>query len=117
MTQRRATSLSPPEMFWLRVWGRLLRDAFGAMPYLVGSAARAEVWRDIDVRMMLAADDPLLADRHHRLRVLHVAISLWGQKTTGLPIDFQFQAAAEANAEHPGRRIPIGMDDHPRRMS
>lgn len=105
---RRATSLGPTEMFILRAWGVALRDSFGEMPYLVGSVVRAEPWRDVDVRMMLDPDDPLLADRHRLITLSH-AVTVWGQRVTGLPIDFQFQHRDEANAEHDGRRHPLGL--------
>lgn len=107
-TARRATALGPTEMFILRAWGITLRDSFGEMPYLVGSVVRAEAWRDVDVRIMLEPEDPLLTDRD-RLAVLSHAVTMWGQRVTGLPIDFQFQARDEANAEFDGRRHAIGM--------
>lgn len=107
MSQRRATSLGPTEMFLLRTWASTLREAFGAMPYLVGSVARDEEWRDVDVRVMLDDDDPLLADRR-RARALNVALTLWGQHVTRLPIDCQLQATTEGNT-HDGPRLPLGM--------
>lgn len=106
--RRRATALGPTEVFVLRCWGRDLYDAFGAMPYLVGSVVRDEAWRDVDVRMMLDPDDPLLIDRV-RLTVLSHAVTMWGQRATGLPIDFQFQARDEANAEFKGNRQALGI--------
>lgn len=106
--RRRATSLGPPEMLLLRGWGITLNHFFGAMPYLVGSAVTGSEWRDVDVRMMLAPEDPLLTDRS-RMAALSAAMSHWGQRATGLPVDFQFQHRDEANNEFRGPRIPLGV--------
>lgn len=109
---RRGTTLGPPERYLIEQWGRMLREAFGEHAYLVGSVARGEPWRDVDVRFLLDAEefdrltgggDPL------RLQALNVAISLWGQHMTGLPIDFQFQEAGAANAEFDGVRSALGI--------
>lgn len=108
MSGRRATALGPTETYLLRQWGRQLREAFGEMPYLVGSVVRDEAWRDVDVRLMLPDGDPLLA-HPLRLAAMNVAITVWGQRVTGLPIDFQFQAITAANAEFDGVRHPIGI--------
>jgi hypothetical protein len=91
-------------------------EAFGEMPYLVGSVELGGAWRDVDVRIMLKSDDPLLSDKH-RCLALNVALSAWGRRATDLPIDFQFQDIDEANAEFGGLvRNPIGIhgrDRHP----
>lgn len=79
------------------------------MPYLVGSALTSPNWRDIDVRVLLpdrTYDDlaTLIVPSQ-----LNLVMSLWGQKVTSLPIDFQLQRRKEANEEFKGRRHPIGM--------
>ena len=109
---RRATSLSPPERFLLDAWGASLYRAFGCWAVLVGSVARAEPWRDVDVRLMLDAIryEGLTGTDFDQHAALNVAFSLWGQRATGLPIDFQFQETDSANAEHNGRRIPLGIN-------
>lgn len=94
-------------MYLLRRWGCAVRDAFEDMPYLVGSVARAEDWRDVDVRVIVPDDHYVVVDSGRRT-ALNVAMSVWGQRATGLPIDFQFQGAIEAD-EAAGPRIPIGM--------
>lgn len=110
MTKRRATSLSPPEFYLLEHWGRTIRLSFGEHPYLVGSVARAEEWRDVDVRLMLPDDHfAELAPNPPQLAALNVAMSLWGQHVTGLPIDFQFQDTTTTNAEHNGIRNALGV--------
>lgn len=103
MSGRRATSLSPPERFLLDEWAATLRRTFAAHVWLVGSVARAEDWRDVDVR--LVRDDLAAIDV---VQQLNVAVSVWGQRATGLPIDFQFQSEDEAHAEQ-GARLPIGI--------
>ena len=108
----RATSLSPPERFLLEAWGAALAKAFATSPLLVGSVARAEPWRDVDVRLVLpdVVFAALTGEEPDQLAALNVAFSLWGQRATGLPIDFQFQDRTTANAEHNGRRIPLGIN-------
>lgn len=106
--RRRATSLGPAETILLRGWAETLWHAFDAMPYLVGSVARSEAWRDVDVRCILPDDDPLLAKSKLRVDALSAAVSFWGQRATGLPIDFQFQAQSEAN-QHDGERYALAV--------
>ena len=61
----------------------------------------------------------VLGDKGHRvllwgrredaMRAINCAFTVWGQRTTGLPIDFQFQATDQANAEYGGHpRNPLG---------
>ena len=42
------------------------------------------------------------------IRALGVAFSIWGQKATGLPIDFQVQSVTEGNAIE-GKRHALGI--------
>lgn len=110
----RATYLHITDLRLLQNWGSTLRSAFAddaghAMPYLVGSALDRPDYRDVDVRLML--DDEAF-DRLESLvsiQAFNLAFSLWGQRATGLPIDFQVQRTTEANEEFQGRRNPIGM--------
>jgi hypothetical protein len=104
--QRRGTTLSPAELFVLDQWGRQLKEAFGQTPYLVGSAERGGNWRDVDVRMLL----PWPEDTMSALAVytLNVAVSLWGRHVTGLPIDFQMQAAEAFHEYDDQPRNPLG---------
>lgn len=62
-------------------------------------------WRDVDIRTMLEDDkfDLLFKENKVRLKFLNVAISEWLSARTGLPIDFQFQRATNANAEFGGK--------------
>jgi hypothetical protein len=106
----RATHLLQSQIAELEAWGQRLRTMFhGEMPYLVGSSLTTGNWRDIDVRVML--DD----DAYDALKLLvvpsqlNLAVSVWGQKVTGLPIDFQVQRMTEANEEFHGRRHPLAM--------
>jgi hypothetical protein len=84
---------------------------FGETPYLVGSAMTRADFRDVDVRLIL--DDSIFdghfADERFR-NGLNLAVSLWGESVTRLPIDFQIQRRTDANAEFPAanRRRPLG---------
>lgn len=105
---RRGTSLSPQDWFLLDQWGRQLQEAFDEMPYLVGSVGRAErQYRDVDVRML--APESWVAEHKIRLRTINTAVSLWGRKVTGLPIDFQFQPAEEFHTYDGERRGALGI--------
>lgn len=107
--RRRASALGPTEMLLLRQWGETLYELLDEMPYLVGSVMRGDEWRDVDVRIMLDASHPLVRLHEDALRALNCAFTVWGQRTTGLPIDFQFQRVDDANQEygsHP--RNPLG---------
>lgn len=58
---------------------------------------------------MLDDDDPLLADPK-RVLAINVALTCWGQRATGLPIDCQLQAVSVGNApKNVGRRNPMGI--------
>jgi hypothetical protein len=79
-------------------WAHTLNDMFGAGdhgPYLVGSATQRADYRDVDLRMIL--DDDKVTAIPLDLRYFNMAVSLWGQQVTGLPIDFQVQPASEAD--------------------
>lgn len=113
-------AIGQPGMALLNAWGQTLEEAFGQTAYFVGSALlKGKEWngRDVDVRILLPAAEfeRLIGKRtrpnwsHPRFAALCIGISLWGQKVTGLPIDFQFQEQDEANAEFPFARSALGM--------
>lgn len=99
----------------LEAFGQAICDAFGSIPYHVGSSATSKNWRDVDVRLIL--DD----DRFHALfpgfktanhidawwALLCAALSELGRQRTGLPIDFQIQSMTEANEHYTGVRHPL----------
>ncbi len=108
-----------PNCLLLDHWGTLLYSVFDEMPYMVGSATMSTTYRDVDVRVILNDDvfdatfGPSFGCHNEysdKWTSLMAALSLWGQKVTGLPIDFQVQRRGnvpEADWEKP--RIPIGM--------
>jgi hypothetical protein len=107
-----------PASIKLNLFGRIILDVFGELPYLVGSAARGKHWRDVDVRLMLSREDfqRWCGDARHphelnpRWAGLCLAFATLGQQMTGLPIDFQIQTIPQANAMFPkGPRWPLGM--------
>lgn len=83
----------------------------GRMCYQVGSSLSAATHRDIDLRVMLKTEDFEELRRIVNIDRLNLAVSLWGQKVTGLPIDFQVQDAEYANANHVGFRSAVGIGD------
>lgn len=91
----------------LRAWGRELNRLFDEGPYLVGSALQRPDYRDVDVRIMLDDEkyDAVVAVMNPK--ILNLALSVWGQKVTGLPIDCQIQRVSNANDEFDGPRDPL----------
>ena len=82
----------------------IVRDAFGATPYLVGSAITKADFRDVDIRMILddAKFDQLFGsdDNYDRQRLplwslLTTAISEYLERRTGLTVDFEFQRKSD----------------------
>lgn len=104
-----------PATTHLEAFGQSLRDAFGAMPYHVGSSVHGKAWRDVDVRIMLDDErfDALFPgyaayrQRDAWWSLVCSAISELGKQRTGLPIDFQVQRTSYANEKFPGVRNPL----------
>ena len=89
----------------------LIHTAFGAYPYLVGSANDKADYRDVDIRLMLpdATFDALFKERRAFWALVCYSISAWLRADTGLPIDFQIQRTTEANKKYGGQfRNPLG---------
>lgn len=99
-----------PAALLLDEFGSQVWAMFGHPPYLVGSALKGKVWRDVDVRLML--DDETYAsmglgapnDSHQNEKwvSLCLAYSALGKAMTGLPIDFQIQQSTHANKAYDG---------------
>lgn len=102
----RTTALSPPQLRMLDLWATAVRRSLSTDVLLVGSALRVRDPRDVDVRIILDDEDPLLA-YPERLPFLHTALSEWARAMTGLPVDAQFQARSEHDAED-GPLNPLG---------
>lgn len=107
-----------PAWFLLNQWGESVARAFGATPYLVGSAARGKRWRDVDVRLMLGdlqferLFGPFQRPMHTNAKwsLICSAIAIHGREMTKLPIDFQIQTVREGNADpNAGCRVPLGI--------
>lgn len=81
----------------------------GAMPYLVGSARTRPDYRDVDVRLILPDTEHARLKKHVDVQQLGLTVSLWGQRVTGLPIDFQVQQMTAANDLYPTPRQPLAM--------
>jgi hypothetical protein len=124
MTERRyraewIVGVGSPAILHLEQFGSIVWDAFGQPPYLVGSAAKGKVWRDVDVRLMLTDAEflamfgkpaPLMSWTSGKWAALCMAFSALGKQMTGLPIDFQIQDSTYANkAYDEGPRVPIGL--------
>jgi hypothetical protein len=45
-----------PATMRLEVFGQYIADAFGHVPYHVGSSTRGKQWRDVDIRLILPDD-------------------------------------------------------------
>ncbi len=107
--RRRATWLRVDQLRLLDQWCAVLRDSFQTPVYLVGSALRGPGWRDVDVRIVLPAARHAVIPM--RLLDLNLALSLWGQRSTGLPIDCQVQSETE-HRTHDGPANPRPSASH-----
>jgi hypothetical protein len=99
-------------------WGATLYEAFGEVAYHVGSSAMKKTgWRDVDVRMIMEDDKfEQLFGKYHAGRchafwvAMMLSFSLWGQKVTGLPIDFQIVKRSDVTkADWEKPRNPLGI--------
>lgn len=97
-----------PATLYLKDFGTVLFEAFGEVPYHVGSSLTKPTWRDVDVRIMLDKEkyeamgfaDPKNPHENPRWVAFVKAFSLLGRQMTGLPIDFQIQETDTANADY-----------------
>lgn len=102
-----------PATLKLQWFGRVVHEFFGEYPYHVGSSlkctlGRADTWRDVDVRLILADEDfDALFGKLTRPRCLNLkwnaaclAFSALGRDMTDLPIDFQIDRQTEANEDY-----------------
>jgi hypothetical protein len=96
----------------------VITRAFGGQcPYLVGSARislgdkeTTQQPRDVDVRLMLDADEFAAAcPTKERWELLCLTIGVYLSQRTGLPIDFQIQRTDIANQRYDQPRNPLGL--------
>lgn len=112
--RRRSSFLLMSDFERLEEWCRSVSIVFdGEVPYMVGSVNHTADFRDVDLRLILR---DAVFDRWWRnpvkVRLVNRAISTWGQRETGLPIDFQVQRMTEANEAYGGEyRNPMGLRD------
>lgn len=99
--KRRATRLSVDQV---RAIDHFCGSLFIMFPKMlgvahVGSSLVRDDWRDVDLRVVM--DDVDLAVLRGALDLddLHMLLSLWGQRVTGLPIDCQLQPQSEHQRE------------------
>lgn len=119
MTDQPMIGVGMPAALHLDAFGREINDAFGHLPYLVGTAAMGKTWRDVDVRLILPdkefdalfpkPTDPSQPDG--RWGLLCAAISELARVRTGLPVDFQIQRQTYANDRYPRPRHALGLHD------
>lgn len=97
-----------PAQLKLQEFGQLIWDAFGEIPYWVGSSMTKKVgWRDVDVRVLLSDEnyesqgygDPKNPHDNPKWCAMVLAFSEIGRQMTGLPVDFQIQQVSEAKRE------------------
>jgi len=107
-----------PGSLMLDEFGSQVWSAFGAPPYLVGSALHGKTFRDVDVRLILPDEEyaawqfgePTCCHSNCRWVSFCLAYAALGTKLTGLPIDFQIQQQSFANKTYPTQpRSALGM--------
>jgi hypothetical protein len=105
-------SVGFPADLYLHDFGLKVSQVFGETAYLVGSAVKEKDTRDVDVVVMLEAEDwsrefdvkPSQGYDSPKWRVLCQAFSELGKRMTGLNIDFKIQEREWANETHEGPR-------------
>lgn len=111
-------SVGMPFSLLLCQFGEHVHQAFGHVPYHVGSSLGPEktAWRDVDVRLLIPDDEyarmgfgdpagyPQNSHSNSRWVSTILAWSCFGKHLTGLPIDFQIQPISWANANEKGGR-------------
>jgi hypothetical protein len=114
----RSTFLLLADFERLEEWSAKVRSLAHEQPYLVGSVNTRPDYRDVDVRIILddARFDAAFGGWDgkfdpRRVRYLNRALSAWGQRETGLPLDVQIQRRTEANAKYDGERNAMGTRD------
>lgn len=114
MEKHRASYLTVSQQFNLNTACRVLRGfAYGT--YHVGSSLSTPDYHDVDLRCIMPDEEFDImfpkdgGDASSRLAFLNTAISEWIAARTGLPIDFQFQRATQANTEFTGPRNAVGI--------
>lgn len=113
--QRQEGSVGMPQSLFLLEFGQKIADAFGEIPYQVGSSLISKKWRDVDIRLILSDEDyekmdlgdPKYPWHNAKWQSLILAYSALGGKMTGLPIDFQIQQRTYANEKFKGSRNAI----------
>lgn len=107
--KHRASYLTVSQQYDLNVACKPLAP-FGYGTFHVGSSLDKPDYHDVDLRCMLedAEFDEMQRGSESRMLFLNTAISEWIAARTGLPIDFQFQKASEANEKYRGRRNAVG---------
>lgn len=114
MTRQRHNYLQMSDYRLLNEWCRLLNDMFSQDTvfgcYMVGGVLTDPNYHDVDLRLIIPDDVYAARYDDKKRKYLNLAISIWGQKVTGLPIDFQIQPQSLANERYPGasRRHPMG---------
>lgn len=112
--RRNAVEVGMPALLYLEQFGVYVYDAFHHAPYLVGSALTSKNYRDVDVRLILPDEEydalfdtaqTKLPERcNSRWTALCLAWSAFGEKLTGLPIDFQIQRSSWAASRYEKER-------------
>lgn len=107
MSRQRFHYLHITEYRILNDWCCLVNEMFAQDGqygiYLVGGVLTDPDYTDVDIRLIMK--DEVYAARYDdvKRKYLNLAVSLWGQKVTGLPIDFQIQPQTLANERYAGK--------------
>lgn len=115
MSRKRHHHLLITEYRILNDWCRLVNEMFAMDThyglYLVGGVLTDAAYTDVDVRLIMPDDIYTARYDDAKRKYTNLVVSLWGQKVTGLPIDFQIQPQTLANERYPGPGQAIG-DPH-----
>lgn len=104
---------------YLNVTCRLVKEAYNAPMFIMGSSLRGIGWRDVDVRCIMPVDQfkrlfPMCYKNYkHRTSdrfwtISCISITALLRQSTGLPIDFQFVAEDLAERWNDKECLSIG---------
>ena len=118
MAEKNRFGVGMPATLWLEQFGSYVWDAFGGVPYLVGSAITGDKPpRDVDVRLLLEDaqyraeyGDPDQSHTNAKWVAMTLAFTALAHQMTGLPVDFQIQPREWANEKFKdGPRSALGL--------
>jgi hypothetical protein len=75
-TEKLKAGVGMPQQLYLHEFGSKVWDAFGSLPYLVGSVLTCKAWRDVDIRFTFAYQHVCEVEVHEHAPCNHIVVML-----------------------------------------